>query len=445
MVKQTAAVQSGAIHAEPTKHFFITMITRDITLTDCIFDLLDNSIDGARRQQTRVSTTSFDGYWAKITFGRNGFSIADNCGGIALSDAIDYAFHFGRRPDAPQDVAEGIGLYGIGMKRAIFKMGRAATVDSETVQEAFRVSVNVDTWEKDESWDFHYDDRPRTGKPGTVVSVTNLYRPIIEAFEDKVFQNELIKALARDYAFFLARGLKIKVGDIDVPFYRYDVRTSADIVPASMVYTDDGVTVKIIAGLIDDLPDEVPEELQQEKVDRYGWFVLCNDRVVLAADKTDRTVWGNDGFKIWHPQYNGFGGFVFFTANDPKKLPWTTTKREVDIADPIYRRALVHMKRISEEFTAYTNQRKADLTVAKAAEKKAAPVSIASLQAQTTMSFPKIAVEPGQPKTTYVTIAYQKPKREIDEIKEYLERPGMSARDVGKTTFEHFRKTELGK
>ena len=30
--------------ANPTKAFFVRMITRDITLEDCIFDLVDNSI-----------------------------------------------------------------------------------------------------------------------------------------------------------------------------------------------------------------------------------------------------------------------------------------------------------------------------------------------------------------------------------------------------------------
>ena len=35
--------------ANPTKEFFVTMITRDITLEDCILDLIDNSVDGAWR------------------------------------------------------------------------------------------------------------------------------------------------------------------------------------------------------------------------------------------------------------------------------------------------------------------------------------------------------------------------------------------------------------
>lgn len=33
--------------AFPTKAFFVRMITRDISLEDCILDLIDNSVDGA--------------------------------------------------------------------------------------------------------------------------------------------------------------------------------------------------------------------------------------------------------------------------------------------------------------------------------------------------------------------------------------------------------------
>jgi len=34
------------INAEPRKQFFISLLTRDITLSNCILDLIDNSIDG---------------------------------------------------------------------------------------------------------------------------------------------------------------------------------------------------------------------------------------------------------------------------------------------------------------------------------------------------------------------------------------------------------------
>jgi hypothetical protein len=37
--------------ANPTKAFFVRMITRDISLADCILDLIDNSVDAAWQRE----------------------------------------------------------------------------------------------------------------------------------------------------------------------------------------------------------------------------------------------------------------------------------------------------------------------------------------------------------------------------------------------------------
>lgn len=46
------------IEGNPTKQFFIEMITRDISIEDAIMDLVDNSIDGA----IRINKDSFQGF-----------------------------------------------------------------------------------------------------------------------------------------------------------------------------------------------------------------------------------------------------------------------------------------------------------------------------------------------------------------------------------------------
>ena len=38
------------VKAGPTKDFFVSMITRDIQLSDAIVELIDNSIDGIKRR-----------------------------------------------------------------------------------------------------------------------------------------------------------------------------------------------------------------------------------------------------------------------------------------------------------------------------------------------------------------------------------------------------------
>lgn len=40
-------MESHSIRANPTKEFFITMLTRDIPLDRAILDLIDNSVDAA--------------------------------------------------------------------------------------------------------------------------------------------------------------------------------------------------------------------------------------------------------------------------------------------------------------------------------------------------------------------------------------------------------------
>ena len=115
--------------ATPTKDFFVRMITRDISLEDCLLDLIDNCLDGAGRVLAAgggndTVVENYDEFRVDLYIGPDEFRIEDNCGGVSISNAIDYAFHFGRRPDTPEESDYAIGVYGIGMKRAILKIGR---------------------------------------------------------------------------------------------------------------------------------------------------------------------------------------------------------------------------------------------------------------------------------------------------------------------------------
>lgn len=431
------------IHADATKDFFVKMITRDISLRDCIFDLLDNAIDGARRSPSSASNSPFAQHKILLTFDSTHFKIQDNCGGIKLSDAIDYAFHFGRKPHSPADVKGGIGLYGIGMKRAIFKIGQYCEVVSHATDASFKVIIDVPSWEVQPSWDFEYEDVGSIASKGTSISITKLNDGIAEMLGDPGFKNELMKDIARDYAFFIHQGMQIEVCDSMVPSYKFQLVTSDQVVPAVEKYGDDGVSVRILVGLVDELSDDIPDELRPKEVERYGWFVICNDRVVLAADKTERTVWGDDGFKTWHPQYNGFGGFIFFSSDDQSKLPWTTTKRELDAASPLYRRAIAKMKILTDQFTKYTNTRKHDLEAARAAEAKKDLIEISQLTVAQPLRMPTLSAVSAR--SDMVSISYQRRKSEVDEVKRHLGFSGMTNKDMGIKTFEYYREAELGK
>lgn len=433
-------VPERRIHADPTKDFFVNMITRDISLRDCIFDLLDNSIDGARRLAGEAN--DFSGYEIRLNFDSNRFEMSDNCGGIRLTDAIDYAFHFGRKPDSPSDVKGGIGLYGIGMKRAIFKIGRECEVFSEADDATFKVQVDVDTWKSSGDWDFFYEDADSIGSKGTRILIESLNDGVSQMLGDPGFRNELMKDIARDYAFYVQKGLRIVVGEDVVPSYRFQLRASESLSPSVEEYLDGQVRVRILAGLADDLPDDIPDELRPGKVERFGWFVICNERVVLSADKTERTIWGDDGFQVWHPQYNGFAGFVFFQSEDQRLLPWTTTKRELDASSPLYRRAVTQMKAVTLPFIKYTNERKVDLTKAKQAEAPSARFDLAELVKVQPLRLPSVSsgVRPDE-----VTISFKKQKRDVDEIRRHVGNLTLSAREVGMLAFDYYMSAELGK
>ena len=136
-------MNNNVIVGNPTKKFFIEMITRDISIEDAIIDLLDNSIDGANR----INPNDYRGLTISISINESEFIIEDNCGGFSLETAQKYAFRFGRPEDAPI-TNNTIGRFGIGMKRSLFKIGKNFEVETQNEKDHFKVDVDVEKWSK---------------------------------------------------------------------------------------------------------------------------------------------------------------------------------------------------------------------------------------------------------------------------------------------------------
>lgn len=425
----------------PSKGFFVSMITRDISLGDSILDLLDNSVDGVRRTQLKPDNASPGPFWAKVSYSATEFNLHDNCGGIPLEVARDYAFRFGK----PDDVAvepHAIGLYGIGMKRALFKMGRTIKVKSSTGHESFVVNINVDEWRKqgENNWDFPITEvvEQGTGEPaGTQITVSDLYEWISREFETPTFSNALLRTIQRDYALILQKGFEVVVNDFKVQGKIPTLRTGGELAPVRFEYLDEGVRVEITAGLGAPPPEDDSSEHRYPEQDIYGWYVACNDRVIVTADKTHLTGWGVDSAPAWHAQYFGFLGFVHFESSDPKLLPWRTTKRDLDSSSGVYKRALVKMREITREFIEYTNNRKSELSRIRKLELQAAPVQIVSVPLRPRISLPQIQTQ------TLRRICFDKPQTEIDAVAKALGIRFTSVKQVGIAAFDYVRKNEV--
>ena len=130
--------------------------------------------------------------------------------------------------------------------------------------------------------------------------------------------------------------------------------------------TEDGVTIHIRYGRhkLHKFPSEAnrSEEQIRRLTPQYGWTILCNDRAVIMSDKTHKTGWDITKF---HSDFYGFVGYVNFVCEDPLKLPWKTTKTDIDLNNPAYQMALRDMRHFAEEWRSHTSERKKTKEAAK--------------------------------------------------------------------------------
>ena len=435
--------------ANPTKAFFVRMITRDITLEDCIFDLIDNSIDGAWEQaggppMSLGDETDLSHYKISIRIHDDQFEISDNCGGITLDDAAEYAFTFGRKEDAHAENFS-IGVYGIGMKRAVFKLGSEVEIRS-TFQEddgpmSFRVPITVDEWlaSGDENWDFDIDEAENLDHTGVHITVNRLTEAARRFFSSPRFIRNLRRAIARDYALHLHRGLVIEVQGEPVSGWVIELRQGGHFSPMRAQFTEDIegelVHIEVLAGMGAPPPDSSePTNDFDDGENRSGWYLVCNGRIVLAADKTSISGWGTEGWPQWHPQYTGFIGIILFSSRRANLLPLTTTKRSVDETSAIYRQFRPKMREAAKAWISYTNTRKQIREEAIVREEGAKAVPIFEVELRQKVELPEIVPKPRIPEAN---VLYSVPRPRLRSLASAFGRINMAYKEVGLRSFEY--------
>ena len=357
------------VEASPVKSFFVNMLTRDIKLEEAILDLLDNCVDGILRSEFVDNDTPYKGRWAKIEFNHDSFKIADNCGGIPWCKS-DYAFRLGRHPDFSDETPGVMGVYGIGMKRAIFKMGTSCSISTKSGEDEYKVNISS-KWMKDESdWEIPVDpaDTGMTAD-GTIIVVKKLHEGITTRFNDQaeLFQTELINLISSHYSLIIDKGFSVSVNGQELKSSAkgliFDNRTDPSL-PAIRPFifrgkTEDEIEIFLAVGFSRRIPtqDEMEEELEETRYssEDAGWSVICNDRTVVYCDRTELTGWGEERVPRYHTQFIAVYGVVEFRCDDPSKLPTTTTKRGVDASSPLYLRVKNKMREGMKVFTDYTN------------------------------------------------------------------------------------------
>lgn len=368
----------GPARASPTKEFFVRMLTRDIELADAILDLLDNCLDGILRSdlQPEDAERPYAGYRAVLTLDPGGFMIEDNCGGIPIDTARRYAFAMGRPAGAEQEHGT-IGMYGIGMKRAIFKLGSQALVESRHGDEQGFFVEFTPEWMQEDTWeDLTVYELPEAEFPehGTRITMFELNPDVATSFADAEWIAMFRATVARHYSLIIAKGFEVIIGSTEQiaagvaavspePFRLLYADPGADVNGAiqPFVYRGeiDGVVVEVYAGLY--RPTLSAQELEQEESargsrDDAGWTVACNDRVVIWKDKTRLTGWGEASVPNYHGQFLPITGIVLLYSDEPRRLPLTTTKRGIDASSNVYSSVKDIMRDATKELTAFTNR-----------------------------------------------------------------------------------------
>jgi len=454
--------EKSIINAAPTKELFISMLVRDVTLRDAIGDLLDNCIDGALRLRPNGDYRELK-VEIELDTSNDYFKINDNCGGIPVEIARNHAFRFGRSNFKAQHTEHSVGVFGIGMKRALFKLGKKFRIESIAENSSFEMDVDVDQW-KDlkvddiESWQFVFSKFEEglkkeysEDKRGTKITVTNLNADVIESFKTDQDMDELIKELEREHLYSIDRGLKITINKRTLKAPELSMLVSNEIKPAIWENLSGKVKVRIVAGVSE----------QEKYGPNGGWYIFGNNRLILGPDHTDKTGWGaKKPIRIpeYHSQFYRFRGFVFLEAKDPRDLPWNTSKTNMDLDSPVHRTVLqqmIVMMRTVIDFLNGLHDEKNDyekgliksMPLQKAVDTSKSyslddVLTTKKLTSKEIFTHPEPAKPIASNKPKPIWIRFEVSSEEHEAIKEYFGKDNSS--ELGREIFDYFFVREIG-
>lgn len=279
-------------------------------------------------------------------------------------------------------------------------------------------------------------------KTGTRIEVTDLNSEIAAELDSEEFENEVIEHIQRRVGLDIAYGIVIVVNDKNLVGNNIILIDNEEIEPVKEEYQDGDINVKILSGI-------APREGKKYPPEKAGWYIYCNGRLVVAADKTSLTTWKDMENKssgvVFHHNYAGFRGIVYFSSKHPEKLPWNTTKTGLDETSLVYLRAREKMleifkitKNILDDIRKNTEDKDDGIeeTIAKMRGTEMTIENVNKVKENRTMNIKNVSI------TTIpnVTINYKKPKEEVEELKKVL---GVkSYREVGEKTFEYYKDAE---
>jgi hypothetical protein len=441
--------QSTDANAAPEKRLFISLLTRDISLIDALLDVVDNSINSAIKKH-RLALKNADDYLKLLKLANGHVSrisifvseatieISDDTGGISFADAKDDVFRFGREDGNSSE--DRLSVYGIGLKRAIFKMGNRIEIVSQHPDTGFELAIDVAKWSADRTqpWKFKNLTPRKAEKPyGTSIKISDLTDDVRTRIKDPTFLTELMTRLGETYVYYLEHLISITINSLPVRATPLRIGTNF----SSAIFSEYNVHCSVTAGIV------IPP-VDKFLADISGLFVFCNGRAVAFADKSEITGWGVKGLlPTFQPKHRPFIGIVFFAATRPEALPWSTTKSSINQESLLWQLAKRKIAAASREIINFLDRRYSEAGTLVSPEQlraSAGKSSISLFQAiGANEAVFKAPSHPQKPIREYKSISYKALASHVEAVKKYVGDQTMTNGDVGKYTFDYFVRNEV--
>ena len=284
-------------------------------------------------------------------------------------------------------------------------------------------------------WEFEFD-KVETGMnnnvTGTKIVVEKLNTDIVNKFESELFINSLIDYIQKYRTVEAENGLEIEVNNIVIDYGKEKLLKSKDIQPYEKQIIDDSSRITIVAGITN-----------KGEPNKAGWYIYCNGRLVLYADKTELTGWGVEN-RVFHYSLAEFRGYVYFESQNLLELPWNTTKTGIDTSNRLYVIARQSMSEAMKQVIKVIDEvkRKHDVSnldeldfVKNANKTELNHSTIANISENKDFNITEV-----EPKIPMTTISFSKPRDEVEKIKEYMGEQTKKA--VGEKLFEYYCEME---
>lgn len=319
------AYENELIDIKPSKKFFFRTLTLDITPEEAIFELVDTFVEWFIFYEKRNMINGKGKI--EIELSEEEFHIKSNYPG----PPIDIAKKLLRLGEKVEKGCSRIGAYGIGTKRALFKLGRNINLKSSDGEIYYKIEIS-EKWfeEKEENWKISLYKRNGNGEKFNEINIKKLYPEVEGEFRSPEFVNNFRNKLSNVYIYFLQMyDLDIWVNKEKILPIKYFFLYNKGLIEPYFYsgYTEDKrVKITIIVGIT------------KKENKMYGWHVFCNHRLLIKNDITDRTGFNYDEGIIFNPEdHRIFLGLVFFDS--------TLSEYKKNIHENMYAKIKNHLER----------------------------------------------------------------------------------------------------